>query len=115
MRKLLERCPALVVLDEGGEFDNKRLNKVFIEFGVEYSPTTPHTKQHNGVSKLFIRTLCELGKAILIEASLDKKFWDELLLAAVKILNLSPTFVQLYRDLNLDLDSITPHEAWFGW
>jgi hypothetical protein len=73
MRNLIGRCPALAVFNEGGEFDNKHLNKVFKEFGVEYSPTTPHTQQHNGVSKRSIRTLCEFGRALLIEASLDKK------------------------------------------
>lgn len=92
--------------DGGGEYGSATLQKWFELKGIHHEKTNPYTPQENGVAERYNRTLVEMARAMLSDASLPKMFWGDAVLYAAYILNRTPS-----RALP---DDVTPHEAYTG-
>ena len=75
--------------DNGAEYNkfkdycrNSRIKQEFI---------VPETPQQNGVAERFNRTLVEMGRSLLIQAKLPKRYWVSALSTAAHIRNLTVT------------------------
>ena len=53
--------------------------------------TAPETPQQNGVAERFNRTLVKMGRSLLIQAKLPKRYWVRALSTAAHIRNLTVT------------------------
>jgi histone deacetylase 1/2 len=94
-QKLVERQfdkKILVVQsDWGGEYE--KLNSFFKKIGIEHHVFCPHAHQQNGSAERKHRHIVEVGLALLANASLPLKFWDEDLLTATYLINMLPSKV----------------------
>uniref|UniRef100_A0AAG5DMY5 Endonuclease n=1 Tax=Anopheles atroparvus TaxID=41427 RepID=A0AAG5DMY5_ANOAO len=92
--------------DNGGEY----IGAAFREFcrvrGIQVEYTVPYTPQQNGVSERFNITVVEKARAMIEDAGMTKKLWSEAVLAAVFIINRSPTAALTMNK--------TPYEMWYG-
>ncbi|KOC60085.1 Copia protein [Habropoda laboriosa] len=62
-----------------------------VQRGINFYLTLPRTSQLNGVSKRMVRTIIEKARTMISGASLDKVFWEEAVLTATYLINLTPT------------------------
>ena len=74
--------------------------------GVLHEKTTPYSSSSNGIAERMNRTLLNMVRPMLLRSKIPAIFWAEAALTANKTRNRLPT-----RAL---LNSISPHEAWFG-
>ena len=77
--------------DWGGEYE--KLNSFFQKIGISHRVSCPHAHQQNGAAERKHRHIVEVGLALLANASMPLKFWDEAFLAAVYLINLLPSKV----------------------
>lgn len=56
--------------DNGTEYCNGRMKKMFIESGIEHQITVPYTPQQNGMSERMNRTIIEKTRCLLIDSNL---------------------------------------------
>jgi hypothetical protein len=75
--------------DWGGEYE--RLNSFFRTIGISHHVSCPHTHQQNGVTEHKHRYIVEVGLAILANASMPLKFWDQAFLTATHLINRTPS------------------------
>jgi hypothetical protein len=68
-----------IITDGGGEFIGEEFQDVLRDFGLTHIITTPHTPQNNGIVERMNRTLMERVRTIMLEASLPKFLWAEVL------------------------------------
>jgi len=73
--------------------------------GIDHQPTAAYSPQSNGVAERCNRTLLDMACPMKDSAGAPYELWAEALLAACHIHNRLP---------NRTLDSISPHEAWYG-
>ena len=90
--------------DNGGEYCGP-FDEYCKHQGIRHEKTPPKTPQLNGLAERMNRTLIERVRCMLTESKLPKCFWGEALLAAVHVINLSPTIA---------LDTDVPDNVWFG-
>jgi hypothetical protein len=76
--------------DGGGEFTGTFFRQFLEENGTRFTHTTASTPQHNGVAERMNRTLFELTRTLLIEASASEEMWGEALLYAAHLYNVTP-------------------------
>lgn len=76
--------------DRGGEYVNKDLSDYLAGRGIQHQLTAPYTPEQNGSAERLNRTLVEKVRAMLHDASVDKKLWAEALLCANYVRNRSP-------------------------
>jgi histone deacetylase 1/2 len=81
----------VVQSDWGGEYE--KLKSFFKQFGIEHHVSYPHAHQQNGSAKHKHRHIVEVGLALLVNASMPLKFWDEAFLTATYLINMFPTKV----------------------
>jgi histone deacetylase 1/2 len=81
--------------DWGGEYE--RLNSFFLRIGVAHRVSCPHAHQQNGVAERKHRHIEEVGLALLANASMPLKFWDEAFLTATRLINILPSKVVDYK------------------
>jgi hypothetical protein len=76
-----------------GEFSNSFFEKVQLEFGQVYSPSTPHVKQQNGVVERRVQHLKDMERSMRAGAGIldDYRFQAEALATVVIITNLLPS------------------------
>ena len=86
-RKLNTKIIAMQT-DWGGEY--KKLNSFFQQLGISHHVSCPHAHQQNGSAERTHRHVVELGLALLANASMPLKFWDEAFLTATYLINLLP-------------------------
>ncbi|TQD88564.1 hypothetical protein C1H46_025883 [Malus baccata] len=91
--------------DRGGEYCSKEFDAFCNEKGIKRQLTTAYTPQQNGVSERKNQTILNMVRSLLVKGSIPKKFWPEVVLWSVHILNRSPTF---------SVKNMTPQEAWSG-
>ena len=72
--------------DWGGEY--QKLNSFFQRIGVSHRVSCPHTHQQNGAAERKHRHIVEVGLALLANASMPLKFWDEAFLTAIYLINI---------------------------
>jgi histone deacetylase 1/2 len=75
--------------DWGGEYE--KLNSFFQKVGIEHHVSCPHTHQQNGSAERKYRHIVEVGLALLANASIPLKFWDEAFLTAAHLINMLPS------------------------
>ncbi|TPX57274.1 hypothetical protein PhCBS80983_g03972 [Powellomyces hirtus] len=63
----------------------------FKEKGTQHQRSSVNTPQQNGVAERANRTLVEMGRCLLKQSGLDKRFWGEAIMTAVYLRNRSPT------------------------
>jgi len=81
--------------DWGGEYES--LNSFFQQIGITHRVSCPHAHQQNGSSERKHRHIVEIGLALLANASMPLKFWDEAFLTATYLINLLPSRVINYK------------------
>jgi hypothetical protein len=72
--------------DWGGEYE--KLNSFFQKIGIEHHVSCPHAHQQNSSAKRKHRHIVEVGFALLTNASMPLKFWDEVFLTATHLINM---------------------------
>jgi histone deacetylase 1/2 len=77
--------------DWGGEYE--KLNHFFTKLGITHHVSCPHTHQQNGSAERKHRHIVEVGLALLAQASMPLKFWDEAFLTATYLINMLPSSV----------------------
>lgn len=91
--------------DRGGEYLSNEIKEYFEDKGIQHECTISHTPQQNGVSERMNRTIADKARCMLLGSGLRKDLWNEAVLAAVYIINRSPTRA---------LDNKVPAELWYG-
>ena len=97
--------------DNGGEYISGAFNSLCLEKGIQRQFTVPYTPQQNGVAERANRTLVEMGKCLLRQANLKKRFWGEAVRTAAYLRNRCPssaleggkTPLELFSGQKLDL------------
>jgi hypothetical protein len=74
--------------DWGGEYE--KLNSFFRTVGISHFVSCPHTHQQNSVIERKHRHIVEMGLALLANASMPPKYWDQAFLAAIYLINRMP-------------------------
>ena len=75
--------------DWGGEYE--KLNPFFQKIGIAHHVSCPHAHQQNGSAERKHRHIVEVGLALLANASMPLKFWDEAFLTATYPINMLPS------------------------
>ena len=70
--------------DWGGEYE--KLNSFFQKVGIVHHVSCPHAHQQNGSAERKHRHIVEVGLALLANASMPLKFWDEAFLTATYLI-----------------------------
>ena len=94
-----------VQCDNGREFDNSSTSTFFLTHGTHLRMSCPYTSPQNGRAERIIRTINNVVRSLLFQASMPPSYWVEGLHTATHLLNLLPTKT---------LASSTPHLALFG-
>ena len=92
--------------DNGGEFVNLALSHFFHTKGVLHETTCPQTPQQNGVAECKNGQILIVARALLLGASVSKRFWMDALIYAVYLLNRLPLRV---LDFQTPMQVLTHH------
>jgi histone deacetylase 1/2 len=71
--------------DNGREFDNSLIDSFAHRHGIALRFSCPYTSQQNGKPEHIIRTLNDITRTLLIQASMPPRFWVEALHTAVML------------------------------
>src|SRR5690606_7478747 len=63
--------------DNGGEYTSTEFKDWAAKNGIKLEPSPPYTPQYNGVAERFNRTINNMTRALLLDASLTNGFWAE--------------------------------------
>lgn len=77
--------------DNGREFDNASARQFFLLNGVSLRMSCPHTSPQNGKAECMLRSLNNIVRSLLFQASLPSFFWVEALHTATHLINRHPT------------------------
>lgn len=91
--------------DNGREYVSREIKDHFEKQGIQFEFTIRYTPQQNGVAERMNRTIVEKARCMLLNSKLSKSFWTEAVLAAVYLINRSPTDA---------LENKVPAEMWYG-
>ena len=83
--------PRRLRTDNGAEYTAKKFTDYSRDSKIKQEYTVPETPQQNGVAERFNRTLVEMGRSLLIQAKLPKRYWVRALSTAAHIRNLTVT------------------------
>ena len=84
-------APRRLRTDNGAEYTAKKFKDYCRDSRIKQEFTVPETPQQNGVAERFNRTLVEMGRSLLIQAKLPKRYWVRALSTEVHIRNLTLT------------------------
>ena len=101
IEKFLRQLPTLVpgwtnqnitmfMSDNGGEFKNYRMERIFQTYRVAHCTTSPHTPTTNAVAERINRTMNALMRANLKQAGMRDEMWEYALKAGMWIKNRLP-------------------------
>jgi hypothetical protein len=79
----------MVQSDWGGEYE--KLNSLFCSLGIAHCVSCPHAHQQNGAAEHKHQHIVEMGLALLANASMPLKFWDQAFLTSTNLINRTPT------------------------
>lgn len=91
--------------DNGTEFINAAVKKLFEENGIRHQRTIPYTPEQNGAAERENRTVIEMARTMLQAKEIKNEFWAEAVNTAVYILN---------RTGKSSVVGKSPYELWFG-
>ena len=77
--------------DNGREFDNSTARSFFLTTGVTVRMSCPHTSPQNGKAERMLRSLNNITRSLLFQASLPASYWVEALHTATHLINRHPT------------------------
>lgn len=77
--------------DNGGEYTSRAFLDHLASTGTNIRFSCPHTSQQNGRTERMLRTINNLVRTLLIQASMPMSFWVEALHTAAYTLNLLPS------------------------
>src|SRR4051812_14444940 len=100
----LERKVKTLRTDRGREYLSEQFKELCSERGIVRQLTMPYTPQQNGVAERRNRTLMDMVRSMMAQASLPVSFWGDALLTAAYLLNRVPS-----KSVEL-----TPYELWTG-
>jgi histone deacetylase 1/2 len=110
-QKLVERKFGRKIItiqtDWGGEYE--KLHSFFQRNGITHHVSCPHAHQQNGSAERKHRHIVEVGLALLANASMPLKFWDEAFLTATFLINLLPTKVLNFSTPTEKLINVIPN------
>lgn len=95
--------------DNGGEYSSNEFKQFCKSKGIQLIYTVPHNPEMNSVAERVNRTLIERARTMLLASGLERRFWNEAVLAASYIKNRCPTIA-----FGKQFVSKTPAEIWFG-
>ena len=81
--------PQRLRTDNGTEYTSMQFKDYCRDSKIKQEFTVPETPQQNGVAKRFNRTLVEMGRSLLIQAKLPKRYWGRALSTASHIRNIT--------------------------
>src|SRR6185312_7220264 len=81
--------------DWGGEYE--RLNSFFQKIGISHRVSCPHAHQQNGAAERKHRHIVEVGLALVANATMPLKYWDQAFLTATYLINILPSKVIGYE------------------
>jgi histone deacetylase 1/2 len=91
VERMFDRKILTVQSDSGGEY--VKLNSHFQKQGISHHVSCPHAHQQNGSAERKHRHIVEVGLAILANAGMPLKYWDEAFLTATYLINMLPSKV----------------------
>src|SRR4051812_28857804 len=77
--------------DNGREFDNNRNRDFFLSKGTLLRFSCPYTSPQNGKAERSLRSINDILRTLLLQASLPPRFWVEALRTATYLINIRPT------------------------
>jgi hypothetical protein len=80
-----------VQCDNGREFDNSQARTFFLSHGVAHRMSCPYTSQQNGKAECSLRTINNIMRSLLFQASLPPVYWVEALYTLTYLVNQLPT------------------------
>ena len=87
----LDRTVKALRTDRGREYLSDQFKALCDEKGIARQLTIPGTPQQNGVAERRNRTLLEMVRLMMAQASLPILFWGDALLTAAFVLNRVPS------------------------
>jgi histone deacetylase 1/2 len=93
--------------DWGGEYE--KLNGFFQKVGITHHVSCPHAHQQNGSAERKHSHIVQVGLALLANASMPLKFWDEAFITATFLINLLPSKVLDFETPTERLLHVTPN------
>lgn len=90
LERMVGRSVQRIRTDRGGEFMAHELRDHWRALGVIHEPTAAYSPESNGRAERCNRTLCEKARSMLHSAGLPGSFWDEAVVYASTLRNLSP-------------------------
>jgi histone deacetylase 1/2 len=91
IERKLSRKILCIQSDWGGEYE--KLNSFLQKIGISHRVSCPRAHQQNGAAERKHRHIVEVGLALLANASMPLKFWDQAFLTATHLINLLPSKV----------------------
>lgn len=89
--------------DGGDEYTSREFARFCIDEGIEHEVILPYTPQHNGIAERRNISLLNMTRSMLKAKEVPKRFWGEVALTTIHILN---------RCLTKKIVEKTPYEAW---
>jgi histone deacetylase 1/2 len=74
--------------DNGKEFDNNQNQNFFLSQGILFRFSCPYTSPQNGKAECSLRSINDILRTLLFQASLTPCFWAEALWIATSLLNI---------------------------
>jgi len=103
--KVCERKLRVLRTDNGREFTAAEFADYCADEGITRHYSAPYSPQQNGVVERRNQTVVAMARALLKQRGIPAKFWWEVVVTTVHLLNRSPT---------KSLQGKTPYEAWHG-
>ena len=80
-------CIEAIIIDNGGEYKNKRFASYCKRNGIIHQMTVPYSPQHNGVAERMSRTVLETDRSMMHYKRVSKLRWAEAVNTAVYLIN----------------------------
>ena len=80
-----------VQCDNGREFDNSASRAFFLAHGITLRMSCPYTSQQNRKAERMIRTVNNITRTLLFQASMPPSYWADALATATYLINRLPT------------------------
>ncbi|GJY65019.1 putative RNA-directed DNA polymerase [Tanacetum coccineum] len=79
--------------DNGTEFVNKKMFKMFSDLGIFHQTSCTHTPQQNGIAERKHRHLLNVARSLMFQGEIPLSFWSDCILTAIYLINRLPSSV----------------------
>lgn len=91
--------------DNGKEYLNKEIYDFIRQKGIELLPCPPYVHELNGVAERYNRSAMDIGRCLMREAKIHRRYWPEAIKTAAYLKN---------RTIANTVENKTPYEIFFG-